>query len=159
MKKVVALFLFISLFACSKDDDPEIASEPLETSVVLRIEDENGLTFSDIQGDFFSNGATIGIFDEATWQDVAIDIQSYEDYEANISIANQIGMVDSSGTSEIILTSPTLFQDTETETIYFSIYSSFGSEHTNNFVSVSITEGDTKEVTLTVALDFTFFEN
>ena len=54
MKKLLILFVLVTIFSCSDDEkpEPEQEQEPLVTKVNLRIEDENGLTFSDIQGTF-----------------------------------------------------------------------------------------------------------
>ncbi len=158
MKKVIALLVIFSLFSCSKDDDAKMPPEPVETSIVLRIEDENGLTFNDIQGDLFENGLEIPIHTEASWEEVIVDIQSYEEFEYNISIADQMGFIDDSGNSEIVIDIPSLFENDQTEVIYFSIYSSVNQNYMNNFVSASIKEGETKNVTLVVAVDFTAFE-
>ena len=161
MKKLLILFVLVTIFSCSDDEKPEPVQEqePLVTKVNLRIEDENGLTFSDIQGDFFKDGTEVPMFDNSSWQNVLIDIESYEDFETNLSFANQIGFVDSSGTSAITIDTDNFFQNTNTETIYFSTFSSIAGVATNNFVSVSITEGETLDVTLVAAIDFTKFEN
>ncbi len=159
MKKVIALVVFISLFSCSKDDDGGANQEPVETSIVLRIEDENGLTFSDIEGDFFANGIEVPIYDQNDWDDFIVNSQTQAEQDYNLSIASQLGMVDASGTSVIVLDIPGLFSDSSTETIYVNSVSSISGDVTNNFVAVTLNEGDTKEVTLAVALDFRAFKN
>ncbi|WP_432412359.1 hypothetical protein [Rasiella sp. SM2506] len=159
MKKFIALFLLISLFACSKDDDSETIQEPVDTSIVLRLEDENGLTFSDLDTDFFDNGVDVQIYDQNDWDDFILNSQTQEEQDYNLSIASQIGKVDASGTSVIVLDIPGLFSDSTTETIYINVVTSISGDVTNNFIAVTLNEGDIKEVTLAAALDFTIFEN
>lgn len=159
MKKLIALFLFISLFACSKDDDTQAVLEPVDTSIVLRLEDENGLTFADVDTDFFDNGVDVQIYDQNDWEDFIVNSQTQEEQDYNISIASQTGMVDASGTSIIVLDIVGLFANSNTETIYINAVTAINSDITNNFIAVSLNKGQTKQVTLPIALDFTFFEN
>jgi len=159
MKKIITLLVFISLFACSKDDDTQEMPEPVDTSIILRLEDENGLTFSDIQGNFFADGVEVQIYDQNDWDDFIINSQTQAEQDYNLSIASQLGMVDASGISTIVLDIPGLFANSTSETIYINSTSSITGDVTNNFIPVTISEGDTKEVTLAVAIDFTIFEN
>ena len=159
MKKFIALIVCLSLFACSKDDDTETTQEPVDTSIVLRMEDENGLTFTDVETDFFDNGIGVQIYDQNDWDDFILNSQTQEEQDYNIEIASQLAEVDASGTSVIVLDIPGLFADSTSETIYINAVTSISGDVTNNFIAVTLNEGDTKEVTLAVALDFTFFVN
>jgi|GEM_PF-4757160 len=159
MKKVIALFVFITLFACSKNDDAETVEQPVDTSIILRMEDENGLTFTDVTTDFFDNGIGVQIYDQNDWDDFILNSQTQEEQDYNISIASQLATVDASGTSEILLDIPGLFSDGNTETIYVNAVTSINGDVTNNFVAITLAEGATKQVTLSVALDFIIFKN
>lgn len=157
MKKFIALCLFISLFACSKDDDSKTVQEPVDTSIVLRIEDENGLTFTDVDTDFFDNGVTVQIYDPNDWGDFIVNSQTQEERDYNILIASQEATVDASGTSVILLDIPGLFRDSSTVTINVNVVTQINTDFTNSFTAITLNEGETKQATIVVPWDFTWF--
>lgn len=114
------MVLFVS---CSKADDSEeeISVEPTETIANITVNDRNGATCG--------LAVEVYIFTSSSWAN----------HENDIDFADQTFQV--VGTSEVVLDIPSLFNNTQQETLYFmSFYTQTGVPIYES-ISLTFTEG------------------
>lgn len=132
-------FIFVS---CSKSDSSEddTSNEPTITIANITIEDENGATFD--------GNIEVFIFASEAW----------ENHQNDTDFADQVAIVDNTGSAEIEIDIPGLFSNANQEVLRFMSFYTINGVPNYRWITLTFTEGSTRSGTIVLDIDFTIFD-
>jgi len=141
-KFVLITCFTVILISCSKPDDSEeeMTVEPTATIANITIEDMNGLTFN--------GNVEVFIFKSDTW----------ENHQNETEFADQVAIINNTGTGEIMIDIPGLFSNNNQEPLRFMSFYTINGSPRYRWILLNFTEGSTKSGTIVLDIDFTIFD-
>ena len=143
IKQILCFFLIsAALVSCSKsnDDDAEANNESGPTIANITIEDMNGLTFD--------GNVQVFIFTSETWAN----------HQNEMGFADQVAIVNNTGTAAIELDIPGLFDTNNEELLRFMAFYTINGVPKYRWIALNFTEGSERSGTIVLDIDFTIFE-